>query len=108
MLVDLKALDVVVCQGDANGGDDDEYSDSRLCGQGTAKGSPRDHECANVADDNEDDKEIAVNAVGHQEFVTDDGYELPDHKETGRENGGEVDCDADAMNAVAVPVPLAG
>ena len=40
--------------------------------------------------------------------MTDDGYELPDHEETGWENSGEVDGDANAMDTVAVPVPLAG
>lgn len=108
MLVDLKALDVVVGQGDADGGHDDEDAHSGLCGQSTAKGSPGDHECADVADDDEGDDEIAVDAVGHQVFMADDGYELPDHEETGGEDGGEVDGDANAMDTVAVPIPFAG
>lgn len=107
MLVDLKPLDVVICQGNTDGRDDDEHADTRLSFKRAAKGSSGDHDCAYVTDDNESDDEIAVDAVEHEELVAYDGYELPDHEKTGGKDGSEMNGDTDAIDAVAVPVPLA-
>lgn len=108
MLVDLKSLDVVVCQGNTDGGYDYQYSDTGLCRQRAAKRSPSYHDCTDVAYDDKTDYKIAVDAVEHEESVAYDGNELPDHEKTGREDGSEMDGDADTIDALAVPVPLAG
>lgn len=107
MLIDLKPFDVVIGQGDTGGRDDDEYSDSRLSFERAAEGSSSDHECAHVTDDDEGDDEIAVDAMEDEGLVAYDGYELPDHEKAGRKDGSKVDGDTDAINAAAVPIPLA-
>lgn len=107
MLVDLKPLDVVVCHCDGDCRDDHQYTHSGLGWQGAAKGSPRDQKGANVADENKRDDKVAVDAMEEEEFVTDEGHELPDYEQTGRKDGDEMDSDPNAMDAVAVPVPFA-
>lgn len=38
--------------------------------------------------------------------MANDGEELPWHEEASGENGGEVDSDSDAVDAIAIPEPF--
>ena len=42
-----------------------------------------------------------------QDFVEDDRYELPNHKEPSREDGRELERDANVVVSVVAVVPLA-
>ncbi|KAL9040454.1 MAG: hypothetical protein Q9180_001901, partial [Flavoplaca navasiana] len=86
MLVDLNSLDVVRATESSSGA----------------------HKCTDVGDEDENADNVAVDSVEEKEFVTDDGYKLPDHEETGREDGGKVDGDGDAVDAFAEPIPFTG
>lgn len=108
MLVDLEALDVVVCKAHAGSCNDHEQADCRLGFECPAGGSSADHEGTSVANQDEEDDNIAVDAVEDEQFVSDDGDELPDHEEAGWQDGTEVKADADSIDAGMVPVPLAG
>ena len=83
VLVDLEAFDVVVCEADAGGCENHKHSDSCLGVECAAEGSSGDHEGSDVADEDEEDDGVAVDAVEDEEFVADDGDELPDHQEAG-------------------------
>ena len=108
MLVDLEALDVVVCETYAGSCNDRKPADSRLSFECPTKGSSADHEGTDVAKEDEEDDNVAVDAVEHEQFVSDDGDELPDHEEAGWQNGTEVNGDADSIDAGSEPVPFAG
>ena len=108
MLVDLKALDVVVCEAQAGSGDDHEQADSRLSFEGPTEGSSTDHKGTGVSNEDEEDDSVAVDAVEKEQFVSNDGDELPDHEEAGWQDGAEVKGDADPIGAGAEPVPLTG
>lgn len=108
MLVDLEALDVVVCEANAGSCNDYEQADSRLSCECPTKGSSADHEGTGVGNEDEENDNVAVDAVEDEQFVSDDGNELPDHEEAGWQDGAEVEGDADSMDACVVPVPLAG
>ena len=108
MLVDLEALDVVVCEAQADRGDDHEQSDCRLSFDSSTEGPSADHEGTSIGDEDEEDDNVAVYTVEDEQFVPDDGDKLPDHEEASWQDGPEVDGDADSIEASVVPVPLAG
>lgn len=108
MLVDLEALDVVVCEAYAGCCDDREQADARLGFECATEGSSADHKGAGVGNEDKKDDGVAVDAVQDEQSVADDGNELPDHEEASWQNGAEVEGDADSIRASAVPVPLAG
>lgn len=108
MLVDLEALDVIVCEAHADSGDDYEHADSRLSIECPTEGSTADHEGTSVGNEDEEDDNVAVDAMEDEQLVSDDGNELPDHEEAGRQDGAEMEGDADSIDACVVPVPLAG
>lgn len=107
MLVDLEALDVVVCEADAGTCNDHEQADSRLSFDCPTEGSSADHEGTGVANEDEEDDNVAVDAVEDEQFVADDRHKLPDHEEASWKDGTEVDGDADPIDTGSVPVPLA-
>ena len=76
MLVDLQTLDVVVCQGDADSGDDGQQSDAGLRLDRSTEAAAGDHESAGVGGGDEEDDEVAADAVEEDELVPDDGHEL--------------------------------
>ena len=76
VLVDLKAFDVDVGQDYADGGQDCEETDVDLRFEFAAKAMTRNHEGADVGDEEEQDDDIAVDAMKHEGMVTDPGDEL--------------------------------
>lgn len=106
VLFDLETLDVVVGQCNADGAHDGENTDAGLSGEGPTESTSNDHDGANVANDDKDDDGVTVDAVEHEDFVADDRKELPGHEKTSGEDCGEVDGDADAVDAIAVPEPF--
>lgn len=76
MLIDLQTLDVVVSQGDADGGVDGQQSDPGLGLDGPAKAAACDHESTGVGSDDEEEDEVAADAVEEDEPVPDGRYEL--------------------------------
>lgn len=108
MLVDLEALDVVVCETDAGSCNDYEHANSRLSFECPTKGSSTDHEGTDIGNGDEEDDNVAVDAVQDEQFVSDDGDKLPDHEEAGWQDGAEVEGDADSIDAGGVPVPRTG
>lgn len=108
MLVDLEAFDVVVRKAYAGSCNDHEQADCRLGIECPTEGSSADHDGTGVANEDEEDDHVAVDAVENEQFVSNDGDELPDHEEAGWQDGAEVDGDADPIGAGAEPVPLAG
>lgn len=50
----------------------------------------RDDQSADITDEDEQEDHVAVDAVEQQEFVADDGQELPDHEDSGWEDGREM------------------
>lgn len=108
MLVDLQPLDIIVRERHRDRSSDDEVSDSGLRGEGSAKGAAGNHGSADVADCDEEEDQVAVDAMEEDGFVADDGEELEDHEDAGRDDGGEVEGDADVVDAVLVPEPFAG
>jgi len=65
-----------------------------------------DHESADITDESENEEEVAVHAVEEKRFVADDGDELEDGEEACRDDGHEVEGDADSVVAGAVVVPF--
>lgn len=107
VLFDLETLDVVVGQCNADGAHDGEDTDAGLSGEGATESTSHDHNGADVAKNDEDDDGVTIDAVEHEDFVADDGKELPRYENASGEDGGEVDGDADAVDAIAVPEPFA-
>lgn len=107
MLVDLEALDVVVCEADADCCYDHKQADSCLSFDCPTEGPSADHEGTDVGNKNEEDDNVAVDAVEDKQFLSNDGDELPNHEEAGWQDGAEVDGNADSIDAGIEPVPLA-
>lgn len=108
VLIDLETLDVVVRHADTRRRDDGEEADSGLGCQCAPKGASDDHHCTDVAHDGEDDDKIAVDAMDNEELMPYHRKELPNHQKPGGKNCDEVEGDANAVDAVTEPVPLAG
>lgn len=106
MLVDLQALDVVPRQGDARGTDDDQHADAGLRFQAAAERTAADHQCAGIADQDEEDDGVAVEAVEEEKFMPDERDKLEYHEEARGENSPQVEGDADSIVALTVPVPF--
>ena len=83
MLVNLEALNIIVREADAGCCKDHERADSRLSLKCPTEGSTADQEGTDVANQDEEDNNVAVNAVEDKQFMSDDGDELPDHEEAG-------------------------
>lgn len=78
MLVDLQTLDVVVSHADADCDDDGQKPDTGLRLDGTTESAAGDHERAGVGGEDEEDDDVAVDAMEDEEFVADGGDELED------------------------------
>lgn len=63
MLVYLEAFDIVVGEGEAEGCDEDEEAGGGLGFDGAAEGAAHDEEGADVGEEDEEDDEVAVDAV---------------------------------------------
>ena len=76
VLVDLEAFDVDVGQDCADGGQDCKETDVDLRFEFAAKAMTRNHEGADVGDEEEQDDDIAVDTMENEGMVTDPGDKL--------------------------------
>ena len=107
MLVDLDTLDVVIRQAKACSREDHKHTDSCLCFDCATKSPPADHKRTSIGDKDEQDDDVSVDPVEDEEFMTDDGYELPDHQKACRKDGAEMKGNTDTICASLDPVPFA-
>jgi hypothetical protein len=107
MLIDLQTFDVVIRKADAHSCNDHQKTHSSLSFQCPAKSSPNDHQRTRVSDENKQDDDVAIDAVKDAELVSNYGNKLPDHEASSGQDGGQMQCDSDAVDASSVPEPLA-
>ena len=78
MLVDLKALDVIICEAHADSCNDYKNAHCHLSVECPTEGSSTYQESTDVANKDEKDNNVAVDAVEDEQLMSDDGDELPD------------------------------
>lgn len=106
MLVDLEALDVVIREEYTDSCNDHKQADCRLSVDCPTEGSSADHDGTGVGNEDEEDDDVAVDAVDDEQSASDDGDELPDHENSSWQDGADVEGDADSIETGAIPVPL--
>jgi hypothetical protein len=82
VLINLQHLNVVVCEPQADGGQDEQCADPGLRRGRTAEGFASDHDSSNVCDQRKKDNDVAIDAVDESELVSNGWGELKDHEET--------------------------
>lgn len=108
MLFQLQFLDIVVSQTQTSNEHDVCQSASSLYLNRARKGISQNHEDSRRANKGEQQDDVATNSVKDQKFVSYDGHKLEDDKDGSRENGAEVQQNADTVAALVVVVAVSG
>ena len=111
MLLQLQPLDINIGQHHAPHKKDRHEPNPRLHVQPAAVRPPGDHQRARDAGQRQHQDDIAVHPVEQEDPVPDGGHELEANQKTGGEDGGQVQTDADLLDAalrepVALTAPL--
>ena len=83
MLVDLQHLDVVNGKSEADGSQDEQCADPRLCCHCSAEGFAGDHDSSDIGDQRQQDDDVAVDAMHESPLLSDGWCELQNHEQTG-------------------------
>ena len=80
VLIDLQHLDVVNGKSEADGGQNEQSADPRLCRHCSAKGFASDHDRSNISDHRLYDDDVAIDAVHKSPLLSHSWCELEEHK----------------------------
>lgn len=80
VLIDLQHLDVVDGKSEADGGQDEQSANPRLCGHCSTESFAGDHDSTSISDQRQQDDDVAVDAVHESPLLSDGRCELEDHE----------------------------
>ena len=81
------------CKRHARCADNDKHAHAGLCLKAPAKRAAADHQCADIADQDEQDDDVAVDAAEGEKLVSNDGDELEDHEKASWKDSAMVERD---------------
>lgn len=106
MLIDLQTFDIVVSEKGKQVGQDCSTCQCGLRRGRSAHGTATDHQGSDIGEDEEEQHEIAIDAMEQDALVANPRDKLPRQQQTERQHRRQMNGDADAPESRSIPKPL--